>query len=153
MLHEYGGNIENASERDLYIYPVVSPAWTKPGEHLAMVNAPSEFGLITSRMDFTKDGATLTYSPLYNESQPRSVLQIQWNEVERAHKGTFAELLKAYRSCDSFVGPDKKGYPEMIPGKAFLLSDEDASMVEPLNFDLVKKAFIKEFDRRTSNKK
>ena len=139
-------------------------------------------------MDFTKDGATLTYSPLYNESQPRSVrlripyfkelksfktdalksyvedncivlspdfttLQIQWNEVERAHKGTFAELLKAYRSCDSFVGPDKKGYPEMIPGKAFLLSDEDASMVEPLNFDLVKKAFIKEFDRRTSNKK
>lgn len=41
----------------------------------------------------------------------------------------------------------------MIPGKAFLLEDEDASLVEPLNFDLVKKAFLKEFNRRTSNKK
>lgn len=39
MLHEYGGHIENASERDLYIYPVVSPAWATVGEHLAMVNA------------------------------------------------------------------------------------------------------------------
>lgn len=73
MLHEYGGHIENASERDLYIYPVVSPAWATVGEHLAMVNAPSEFGWITSRLDFTKNGATLTYSPLYNEYQPRSV--------------------------------------------------------------------------------
>lgn len=188
MLHEYGGNIENTSERDLYIYPVVSPEWAKPGKHLAMVNAPSEFGSVTSRMDFTRDGATLTYSSLYNESQPRSVrlripyfkemksfktdasksyvedncivlspdfttLQIQWDEVEKVHEGTFAELLKAYRSCDSFGGPDKKGYPKIIPGKAFLLSDEDASLVEPLNFDLVKKAFVKEFNRRTSNKK
>lgn len=188
MLHEYGGNIENASERDLYIYPVVSPAWATSGEHLAMVNAPSEFGWITSRLDFTKNGATLTYSPLYNEDQPRSVrfripyfkelksfktdasesyvedncivlspdftsLQIQWKEMKNVHKGTFSELLKAYRSCDSFGGPDEKGYPRMIPGKAFLLDDEDASLVEPLNFELVKKAFVKEFDRRTSNKK
>ena len=73
--------------------------------------------------------------------------------MKNVHKGTFAKLLKAYRSCDSFDGPDEKGYPRMIPGKAFLLDDEDASLVEPLNFELVKKAFVKEFDRRTSNQK
>lgn len=186
MLHEYGGNIENASERDLYIYPVVSPAWATAGEYLAIVNAPSEFGRITSRLDFTEQGATLTYSPLYNAAQPRSVrfripyfkelqsfktdaseshmeddcivlspdftsLHIQWKEKKQVHKGTFAELLKAYRSCDSFGGSDEKGYPRMIPGKAFLLEDEDVSLVEPLNFGLVKKAFLKEFNRRTSN--
>lgn len=48
-----------------------------------------------------------------------TTLQIQWKEVKQVHKGTFAELLKAYRSCDSFGGPDEKGYPRMIPGKHF----------------------------------
>lgn len=187
MLHEYGGNIENSSERDLFIFPVISPAWTSEGKHLSMVNAPSEFGMITSRIDFNKETAYLTYSPLYSSDMPRSIrfripyfkelksfktdarqsfvkdgciilspdftkMEIEWKDIKDVHEGTSTELLKAYRACDSFNGPDEKGNPRIIPGKPFLLDDEKTKAIEPLSFDLVKRVFIKEFERRTSVK-
>jgi len=58
---EYGGQCGiNESERDLYLYSLISPAWIERGKQVTIRNAPTEMGTVSSTLSFTSDGATLT---------------------------------------------------------------------------------------------
>lgn len=78
-------------------------------------------------------------------------LNIKWKDNTESHRGTSEFLLKSYRECDSFEGVDNNGVQIINKHKAFLLDDEKQNEIEPLNFELVKRCFLKEFERR--NKK
>ncbi len=61
MVCEYGGQCGiNEDERDLYLYSLISQAWIDPGKRLAIQNARTEMGTVSSTLTFTGDGATLT---------------------------------------------------------------------------------------------
>ena len=79
-----------------------------------------------------------------------TVLDIKWNDNEEVHRATSEYILKSYRACDTFEGVDTDGVQIIKKHRAFLLDDEKKNKIEPLNFDLVKKCFLKEFDRRSS---
>lgn len=186
LIHEYGGRSGVESGRDLYLYPVLSPEWTKEGDHISIVDAPTEMGRVTSEIRFRRGGASVTYSARYNNDRPAHVriripyfkvldsfttdasesrveegcivlspdftrLKIKWQENSEAHRGTTADLLTAYRSCDTFEGVDSSGVQIVKSHTPFLLDDERQDQIEPLSFELVKETFLKEFARRTAD--
>lgn len=63
--------------------------------------------------------------------------------IINAHKGTSADLLQAYRSCDTFEGIDENGV------QIVKTQNEKIDKIEPLSFNLIKSVFLKEFERRT----
>ncbi|MFA5814286.1 MAG: hypothetical protein WC865_01510 [Bacteroidales bacterium] len=71
LIYEFGGKagIEKG-KRDIYLFPTISPAWVEKDKHIAINNAPTEFGSISARMTFTVNGASVTITPSFNE-QPR----------------------------------------------------------------------------------
>jgi hypothetical protein len=88
---------------------------------------------------FEKSGV-LFFSPDVTE------IDINWDINEQIFENNFQELLKFYRSEYSYV-PDGD-YEKAVPMKPFLLDDEKDLPPEPMSFDLVKRAFLKEFSRR-----
>lgn len=185
LLHEYGGRAGLEKERCLFLYPVVSPEWAKPGQRLLIHDALTEMGRVTSEIKFAKGSAHVTYKATYNDYVPYrvkiripyfkevvsfetdaldsyiedgcivlspdfTVLDIKWNDNEEVHRATSEYILKSYRACDTFEGVDTDGVQIIKKHRAFLLDDEKKNKIEPLNFDLVKKCFLKEFDRRSS---
>lgn len=77
-------------------------------------------------------------------------LNIKWEDNDEVHRGTSEDMLKAYRECNSYEGYDDKGMHILKEGKSFLLDSEKKNLIEPLNFELVKKTFEYEFNRRTN---
>ncbi len=64
LIHEYGGKAGvEKGKRDIFLFPVISPAWQVPGRHIAINNAPTEFGNISARLTFSETGATITIDP------------------------------------------------------------------------------------------
>ncbi|MCX6927248.1 MAG: discoidin domain-containing protein, partial [Verrucomicrobia bacterium] len=58
---EYGGKCGlEPARRELWLFHCLSPAWVRPGEHLAIRNAPTEFGPISATMAFTDTGAKVS---------------------------------------------------------------------------------------------
>lgn len=92
---------------------------------------------------YVKDGC-IVLSPDFKK------LLIEWEENQEAHRGTSEFLLESYRACDTFEGIDENGVQIIDKHKPFLSEDERKNEIEPLNFELVKKCFLKEFERRTS---
>ncbi|MDP6545016.1 MAG: discoidin domain-containing protein [Phycisphaerae bacterium] len=72
---------------------------------------------------------------------------IKWRGRPGAHDGNFQDILKSYRSEFHFIVKDGN-YDPARAGKPFLLPDEKDLPAEPLSFDLVRRAFSKEFNRR-----
>ena len=72
---------------------------------------------------------------------------IKWRPIPGAHDNNFQDILKSYRSEFNFVVADGN-YDPARAGKAFLLADEKDHPAEPLSFDLVRRAFSKEYSRR-----
>jgi hypothetical protein len=69
LLMEYGGKCGMETDRrELWLLHALSPAWVKPGEHVAIRNAPTEFGKISATMTFDKDGAQVTISSAFHEA-------------------------------------------------------------------------------------
>ncbi len=80
-----------------------------------------------------------------------SDIEVRWRIKRNAFKNTYQDLLMEYRREN---GLKWRGLPvgEIIPGgDAFLLEDEWNYPAEPMSFELVKKAFIKEYNRRFSD--
>jgi hypothetical protein len=71
----------------------------------------------------------------------------KWNAVPDAHDGNYQRILKGYRSEFDFIVKDGN-YDPARAGKPFLLDDEKNHPPEPLSFDLVRSAFLKEHGRR-----
>jgi hypothetical protein len=88
---------------------------------------------------YEKDGV-LYFSPDVTK------IEIVWDKNEDAYKDNFQNLLKFYRSEYSFVkGGD---YKKAEPMQPFIMDDEKNIPPQPMSFELVKKAFLKEFSRR-----
>ena len=73
--------------------------------------------------------------------------QLKWSEIPHAHDHSFQNILKAYRSEFDFIVRDDNYDPKRA-SKPFLLDDESGHTPEPLSFDLVRRAFHKEYARR-----
>ena len=72
---------------------------------------------------------------------------IKWRPKAGVHDGNFQRVLQSYRSEFDFVVKDGN-YDPARAGKPFLLDDEKDHPPEPLSFDLVRRAFSKEYARR-----
>ena len=60
LLMEFGGKCGlEPGQRQLWLFHCLSPAWVKPGQHVAIRNAPTEFGMISAVMNFTDHGAAV----------------------------------------------------------------------------------------------
>jgi hypothetical protein len=79
LIYEYGGNagIENG-KRDIWLFPAISPAWAVEGKHIAINNAPTEFGKISARLEFTKAGAVITINPSPSSSSGNYRIRIPY---------------------------------------------------------------------------
>ena len=71
---ELGGRYGvDEGQRDLRMFSVISPAWVRPGERIAVEEAPTEFGIISASMQFRADGADVTFKAHFYD-QPRDVV-------------------------------------------------------------------------------
>ena len=77
-------------------------------------------------------------------------LVLKWKDKPEAYTDNFAHLLELYRDCNVFLTVDEEDdqAPVVREGKAFLKPGEKDGRSDMLNFDLVKKAFLYEMDRR-----
>ncbi len=182
MVCEYGGQCGvDEGSRDLHLYSLISPAWIEPGEKVAIRNAPTEMGRVSSTLSFTEDGAELTFKAEFHQP-PRYLVfripytveldsftsdasrafeedgllfftpdmkraSIRWREKPGAHDDNFQDILRGYRSEYDFIVEDGN-YDLARAGKPFLLEEEEDHPAEPLSFDLVRGAFLKEYRRR-----
>lgn len=77
-----------------------------------------------------------------------SSIELQWKAKKKELENTYQDILLSYREENSLKWRDLKD-AEIIPaGKGFQLDDELHYLNEPLSFELVKKAFTKEYMRR-----
>ncbi len=181
LVLEYGGDFGmEMAKRDLRLYSLISPAWTKAGQSVVIKNAPTEMGAISSTLSFESSGATLQMNaqfhtpPRYlvfripyfvtlssyqangkqafeNEgllclSPDTTEVSLVWQAKKHVHDNSFQKILKGYRSEYGYVEDGNYGPERAV--KPFLLEDEKAYPAEPLSFDLVRKAFLKEYGRR-----
>jgi len=72
---------------------------------------------------------------------------LKWRQKPSTHRNTYQDILKSYRGEYNFVVKDGN-YDPARAGKPFLLADEKDHPAEPLSFDLVRRAFLKEYSRR-----
>jgi len=71
----------------------------------------------------------------------------KWHAVPGVHDGNYQRILEGYRSEFDFIVKDDN-YDPACAGKPFLSGDEGNHPPEPLSFDLVRRAFGKEYARR-----
>jgi len=187
MVCEYGGQTGiEADQRDLYLYSLISPSWIRPGKKVAIRNAPTEMGRISSSLAFDEGGAKLTvqsrfhhppryivfripYSvkfismtsdakrsfrkgPLLFFSPDLTIASMKWRPKPGAHDNNYQDILKSYRSEFDFIVKDGN-YDPTRASEPFLLDDEKNHPAEPLSFDLVRRAFVKEYARRFAAQK
>ncbi|MCP4639344.1 MAG: hypothetical protein GY851_02870 [bacterium] len=88
-----------------------------------------------------EEGGVLFFSP------DTTTVSMRWTEQADAHADTYQDILKSYRSEYDFIVKDDN-YDPSRAGKPFLLEDETDYPAEPLSFQLVRKAFSKEYKRR-----
>ena len=89
---------------------------------------------------FEKDGL-LFFTPDVTKAS------IQWRRKPGSHDSTYHNILRSYRSEYDLVVEDGN-YDPARAGKPFLLADEKEHSPEPLSFDLIRRAFHKEYSRR-----
>lgn len=74
LVVELGGHYGlDEGRRDLRLFSVVSPAWAKAGERIAVANAPTEFGVVSTSMEFRTDGADVSFKARFHD-QPRDLV-------------------------------------------------------------------------------
>ena len=74
-------------------------------------------------------------------------VSLTWRQTPGVHDNNYQDILKGYRSEFSFVVKDGN-YDPSRASKPFLMADESDYPAEPLSFDLVRRAFCKEYSRR-----
>lgn len=74
FLVEFGGRCGvDEGQRDLLLFGVISPAWTRPGHQIAVQDARTEFGMISATMHFRADGADVSLKTSFHH-QPRDLV-------------------------------------------------------------------------------
>ena len=76
---EYGGKLGlEPDKRNLYLFSVVSPAWAKSGETISIRNAPTEFGTVSTSMQFTEGGAEVRMEKNFRTQPGQIVVRIPY---------------------------------------------------------------------------
>jgi len=75
-------------------------------------------------------------------------IELKWKTKRGIHRNTYQDILWSYREENSLKWRGLKDAQIIPGGKGFLLEDEVKYPAEPLSFELVKKAFQKEYLRR-----
>ncbi len=97
---------------------------------------------------FTTDaGESVLRDGIIYFSPDVATASLKWTEIPGVHRSNYQEILKGYRSEFGFIVTDGNYDPKRA-GKPFLLEDEKDHPAEPMSFDLVRKAFLKEYTRR-----
>lgn len=79
LVREYGGDAGmEEGKRSLYLFSLISPAWCKNGREVAINNARTELGSISSTMRFTPAGAVVKIDPKFHTPPHRIVLTIPY---------------------------------------------------------------------------
>jgi hypothetical protein len=78
-------------------------------------------------------------------------VDLVWETDAAAHQGTFEDLLRAYRSENSFQGADSAGRPIVKQGKPFIAESEKRPGAVPLSFQVVLEAYRHEYAGRYEN--
>lgn len=80
MVCEQGGQagLEEA-RRDLHLYSLISPAWIQPGRQVAVRNAPTEMGEISSTLTFTDAGAELAVQASFHTPPQHVVFRVPYS--------------------------------------------------------------------------
>ncbi|MHC4252514.1 MAG: discoidin domain-containing protein [Planctomycetota bacterium] len=114
-----------------------------PPRHIA-VRIPYGVRLTSHDSDgvkaFEKNGS-LHFSPDVTRAS------LRWEPVPGAHVDTYQDILRSYRSEFGFIVKDGN-YDPARAGKPFLSKHEEAHPPAPLSFELVRKAFVAEYQRR-----
>lgn len=67
VLLEYGGRCGlDPSQRELWLFHCLSPAWVDAGKKVSFKNAPTEFGRVSAMMVFQRNGAAVTVSSKFH---------------------------------------------------------------------------------------
>jgi len=94
----------------------------------------------SSSRAFEKDGL-LFFTPDVTKATTK------WRPRPGVHDNNYQDILQSYRSEYDFVVKEGN-YDPALAGKPFLLADERDHDAEPLSFDLVRRAVLKEYGRR-----
>lgn len=63
---------------DLHLLSVLSPAWTRPGDHIDVSNAPTLFGPVSLHATFRSGGMTLMLQPKFHAAPGQVVVHLPW---------------------------------------------------------------------------
>lgn len=72
LLSERGGD-GGLKPREIHLCSVLSPEWAQPGKEVSLLNAPTDHGSISFRLQFQKDGAVLDIKSRFR-TQPQSIV-------------------------------------------------------------------------------
>jgi hypothetical protein len=175
LLMEHGGKCgEEAGRRELWVFHCLSPAWVKPGEHVSISNAPTEFGTISARMDFRETGADLKLSAIFHEAPAAIRFRIPYfkelisvaSDAKASRDGDCillspgatslklewrdkagANLHTVENILTDYRAANRRPGARVEPGKPFLLDSEKSETPHPLSFDLVRETFRHEYSR------
>jgi hypothetical protein len=105
LLMEYGGKCGlEPRRRELWLFHCLSPAWVKPGEHVAIKNAPTEFGKISATITFEISGAKVSFSGEFHEEPAGIRLRVPYfKDLVQVHSD--AKTVRQEGDC-IVVSPD-----------------------------------------------
>ena len=107
LIYEFGGKAgTEEGKRDIYLFPAISPAWVAKDKHIAVNNAPTEFGNISARMSFTDNGAVIKITPSFNKQPQYIRVRIPYFK-ELVKFESDARFSKLEKDCIT-VSPDVK---------------------------------------------
>jgi hypothetical protein len=79
LLVERGGRAGiEPSRRNLVLFSLLAPEWTKPGKEVGFRNAPCEMGSVSATFRFSADSADLTFAPNWNWKPHEVIVPIPW---------------------------------------------------------------------------
>ena len=79
LVCEFGGRAGlDRGKRNLRLFSLISPAWVKPGNEVAALDAPTEMGRVTAILSFREGGARLSLNCRFHHPPNRLVFRIPW---------------------------------------------------------------------------
>lgn len=107
LLMEYGGKCGlEPGKRELWLFHALSPAWVIPGKHVAIKNAPTEFGKISASISFDNSGAQVTINSTFHENPSCIRLRLPYFKAFNSLK-TDAKTSRIEGNC-IILSPDVK---------------------------------------------
>lgn len=87
VLLEYGGKAGmEPGKRELWLFHCLSPAWTRPGDQIAIRNAATEFGRVNAKMRFDAQGAAVAMSGKFHDPPAAYRLRVPYFKELTAFK-------------------------------------------------------------------